>query len=249
MMLRLSRRALLEVAAVVLAVACCPAQQLPDKFSNLQVLPKDISKADLMQTMRGFAFALNVRCSYCHVEKSAKELDLDFPADDKQAKRTARIMLMMVATVNRDYVAKIGKPEPVQVQCVTCHHGLTQPRPLNAVLADTFQKQGIDATIALYRDLRGKYYGTGQYDFGETPLNQFTETLMHAKKFKEAVAIMEVSFAENHPDSLRSYHMLAMSHQANGELEKAKADYRKVLQLHPDDRWARTQLDSLTTGK
>jgi len=29
--------------------------------------------------------------------------------------------------------------------------------------------------------------------------------------------------------------MLAMSHQANGEIEKAKADYSKVFALHPDD--------------
>ena len=47
-----------------------PAQaQLPDKFTNLKVLPKDISKAELQSTMRGFAFALNVRCEHCHVEK------------------------------------------------------------------------------------------------------------------------------------------------------------------------------------
>ncbi len=29
--------------------------QLPDRFTNLKVLPKDISKAELQSTMRGFA--------------------------------------------------------------------------------------------------------------------------------------------------------------------------------------------------
>jgi len=240
-------RSVLRTTFILLTAAAAGAQAVPDKFANLKVLPADISKGELMQTMRGFAFALNVRCPYCHVEKSKKDLDLDFAADDKQPKSTARIMLTMTAAINRDYVGKIGKPEPIRVQCVTCHHGLTQP--LNALLADTLQKQGIDATVSQYRDLRSRDYGTGQYDFGETPLNQFTETLLRDKKYKEAVAIMEMNFAANHPDSVWSYHMLAMSHQANGELEEAKADYRKVLQLHPEDSWAKTQLDALVTAK
>ena len=67
--------------------------QIPDKFTNLKVLPKDISKQELQSTMRGFAFALGVRCEHCHVEKKAPEHGLDFAADDKDAKKTARLML------------------------------------------------------------------------------------------------------------------------------------------------------------
>lgn len=251
MTIQRSALSFLLITLLLLTAAAADAQTIPDKFTNLKVLPADTSKAELMQTMRGFAFALNVRCPYCHVEKSKNDLDLDldFAADDKPAKKTARLMLTMTAAINRDYVGKIDKPEPIRVQCVTCHHGLTQPQPMNALLADTFQKQGLDATVSLYRDLRSRYYGTGQYDFGDTPLNQFTETLLRSKKYKEAVAIMEMNFASNHPDSVWSYHMLAMAHQANGELEEAKADYRKVLQLHPEDSWAKTQLDSLATAK
>ena len=43
--------------------------------------------------------------------------------------------------------------------------------------------------------------------------------------------------------------MLAMTHEANGQTEKAIADYRKVLELHPDDRWAQQQIDSLSKPK
>ena len=56
-------------------------EQFPDQFTNLKVLPKDTSKEDLQATMRGFAFALGVRCEYCHVEKKAPEKGFDFPAD------------------------------------------------------------------------------------------------------------------------------------------------------------------------
>ena len=223
--------------------------QIPDKFTNLKVLPKDISKQELQSTMRGFAFALGVRCEHCHVEKKTPDKGLDFAADDKDAKKTARVMLQMVAVINHDYISKVPKTAPIEVQCVTCHHGLTQPQPLNSVLAATLDKDGFDKTVALYHELRGKYYGSGQYDFGETSLNQFTESLLAQKKNSEALAIMELNFAENHPDSVWSYHMLAMAHQANGQIEKAIADYRKVLALHPDDRWAKEQIDSLTAPK
>jgi len=243
-----------SIALGVFLLAGTPAAaQFPDKFTNLKVLPKDISKRELESTMRGFAFALGVRCEHCHVEKKAPEHGLDFAADDKDAKKTARVMLQMVAAVNHDYISKVPKTPPsaaaIQVQCVTCHHGLTQPQPLNAVLAESFEKDGLEKTMALYHDLRSKYYGGAQYDFGETSLNQLTESLLAKKNNADALAIMELNFSENHPDSVWSYHMLAMTHEANGQIDKAIADYRKVLELHPDDRWAKEQIDSLSKPK
>ena len=223
--------------------------QIPDKFTNLKVLPKDISKRELQSTMRGFAFALGVRCEHCHVEKKAPDKGLDFAADDKDEKKTARVMLQMVEAINHDYISKVPKTAPIQVQCVTCHRALTQPQPLNAVLAATLEKDGLDKTVALYHELRGKYYGSGQYDFSETPLNQFTESLLAQKKNSDAQVIIELNFAENHPDSVWSYHMLAMAHQANNQIDNTIADYRKVLALHPDDKWAKEQIDSLTAPK
>jgi len=234
------------LVAILLAVTPAVAQ-FPDKFSNLQVLPKDISKNDIQATMRGFAFALNVRCPFCHVQKA--DMKMDFAADDKDKKKTARVMLQMVATINRDYVGKLDTASPARVECVTCHHGLTQPRTLNSVLAEAIEKHDVDEAIKQYHDLRSQYYGTGQYDFGETPLNQLAESLMAKGKNKEAVAIMEMSFAANNPTSVWSFHILAMAHQANGETEKAKSDYRKVFELHPDDSWARQQLDALSSPK
>lgn len=226
------------------------AAQFPEKFTNLKVLPKDISRSELQSMMRGFAFALNVRCDHCHAEKvGGKKFEMDFAADDKEAKKTERVMLEMVAAINRDYISKVSDTPPIQVQCVTCHHGLTKPRTLNSVLAEAVDQKGIDSAVALYHDLRQKYYGSGQYDFGETSLNQLSEALLEQKKNKEALALMEMSFDSNHPDSLWSYHMLAMAHEANGQIEKAIADYRKALELHPDDDWAKQQIASLSKSK
>jgi tetratricopeptide (TPR) repeat protein len=248
------QRALWACLGLTAVLLTCSATsgQIPDKFTNLKVLPKDISKQELQSTMRSFAFALGVRCEHCHVEKKAPEKGFDYSADDKDAKKTARVMLQMVEAINRDYVGKIEKADktpPIRVQCVTCHHGLTQPQPLNAVLADSLDKDGLEKTVALYNELRGKYYGSGQYDFGETPLNLLTESLLAKQKKTEALAIMELSFSANHPDSVWSYHLLAMTHQANGQIDKAISDYHKVLELHPDDTWAKQQVDSLSKAK
>jgi tetratricopeptide (TPR) repeat protein len=238
----------IALAGLVLWGAAAQAQ-LPDKFTNLKVLPKDISKAELQSMMREFAFALNVRCEHCHAEKpGGKKFEMDFAADDKEPKKTARLMIEMVAAINRDYINKVSTT-PISVQCVTCHHGLTEPRTLNSVLAEAIDKKGIDSAVALYHDLRQKYYGSGQYDFGETSLNQLSESLLAQKKNKEAMTIMEMSFDSNHPDSVWSYHLLAMTHQANGQIDKAIADYRKVLELHPDDTWAKDQIVSLSKDK
>lgn len=244
---------LATVLMAVLASANQAAAQFPDKFTNLKVLPKDISKQQLQSTMRGFAFALNVRCEHCHVEKKAPEHGFDFAADDKEEKKTARIMLQMVAGINQDYISKVPETPPgtprIQVQCVTCHHGLASPRTLLAVLSDSLEKDGLEKTLALYGQLRQKYYGSGQYDFGETSLNQFTEALLARKANGDALAIEELNFSANHPDSVWSYHMLAQTHEANGQIDKAIADYRKVLELHPDDKWAQQQIDSLSKTK
>lgn len=253
-MAKLARPWFLRLTLVLLVIAGVTTQpstaQVPDKFTNLKVLPKDITKQQLVSTMRGFSFALGVRCQHCHVEKKgAQKSETDFAADDKEEKKTARLMLEMVGGINRDYLAKLSRTPAVEAQCVTCHHGLAKPRTLNSVLAETLEQKGLDAAVAQYRELRTNYYGGAQYDFGETPMNLLTESLLAQKKTKEAVAIMELSFEANHPDSVWSYHMLAMAHQANGQTNKALADFRKVVELHPDDEWAKQQIVSLSEQK
>lgn len=120
---------------------------------------------------------------------------------------------------------------------------------MNALLAQTIDDKGIEAAIAQYRDLRKKEYGSGAYDFGETPLNQLTEALLKQHKNKEAAAIMELNTEVNSPPSMWTYNLLAMSHHANKETEKAKADYRKILERDPNNAFAKKQLEELNGQK
>jgi tetratricopeptide (TPR) repeat protein len=239
------------IAVILLSLAALPAgAQVPDRFTNLQYFPKTISRQDLLGNMRGFSFSLGVRCQFCHAGKDGNKLDqVDFASDEKDTKKTARAMLRMVDAINQEYIAKMGRTSPVRVECVTCHHQLSIPKTMNALLAETIDKKDIQAAIILYRDLRKTDLGSGQYDFGETSLNILTESLLKQNKAKEAVAIMELNVEVNTPPSGWAYNLLAMSHVANKEVEKAKADYQKILELNPQDEWAKKQLEQLNGSK
>jgi len=236
---------------MLLSLAALAAEaQMPDKFTNLQYFPKTISRQQLMGNMRGFSFSLGVRCQFCHAGKDGNKLEqMDFASDEKDTKKTARAMLRMVDAINQEYIAKMGRTAPIRVECVTCHHQLSIPKTMNALLAETIDKKDIQAAIALYRDLRKNGLGNGQYDFGETSLNILTESLLKQDKAKEAVAIMELNVEVNTPPSGWAYNLLAMSHVANKQVEKARADYQKILELNPQDEWAKKQLEQLNGSK
>jgi hypothetical protein len=248
--MRPTSRGFLVLALALYFTAIAAQAQAPDRFTNLQYFPKTVSRDELMGTMRRFCFSLNVRCQYCHAGKDGGNLnEMNFASDEKEAKKTARAMLRMVAAINQDYIAKLGWDAPTQVECVTCHHGLRDPKTMNSVLAEVLDRKGISAAVALYRSLRKEELGTGKYDFGETPLNQLTESLLKQNKTKEAVAVMELNVEFNTPPSLWSYNLLAMSHAANHETDKARADYAKILELNPQDAFAKKQLEQLNSGK
>src|SRR6185436_21117271 len=144
---------------------------------NLQVLPKDLTRGEVVGRMRIIAASLGVRCEVCHVQvvgPDGRQQD-DNAADDKETKKTAREMMKMVNDINDKYlIAGMGKnlSDRQRVSCETCHHGLSKPRTIQAALADAIDAKGADSAIVLYRDLRTKYYGRQSYDFGELALTE-----------------------------------------------------------------------------
>ena len=121
----------------LLALSCTAIQKqksLPPRpddlqFHNLQVLPPNISREELISLMHGFERALGVHCDYCHVriaDTGDPKNDHDFRADVKPEKSAARVMIRMTNSINKDYVARI--PEVyTTVNCWTCHRGESQP--------------------------------------------------------------------------------------------------------------------------
>ncbi|MGE3959335.1 MAG: c-type cytochrome [Vicinamibacterales bacterium] len=95
--------------------------QAPPPPKNLQILKPD----NYGPAMRAFTQALGVQCNYCHVMEPAR----DMASDEKQAKKTARMMLQMVGHVNETIGSGTGKAaaDVVRVQCWTCHRGKAIP--------------------------------------------------------------------------------------------------------------------------
>lgn len=118
-------------AAFVAAVATAQAPPAttapaPPPFKNLQVFPKDISRPDLINNMKGFAQALGVRCVHCHVGTEGQPPTFDFASDAKPEKATARKMLAMVHRINgQDF--GVTDFTNIKVTCFTCHRGSVKP--------------------------------------------------------------------------------------------------------------------------
>lgn len=96
-----------------------PRPQMSDEaFKNIQVL-KGIPVDEFMGTMGLFSAALSVCCAECHTGAGTSNPKWD---EDTPRKRTARRMVQMVATINRDNFN--GRQV---VTCWTCHRGNQAP--------------------------------------------------------------------------------------------------------------------------
>ncbi|MFQ5571363.1 MAG: c-type cytochrome [Rhodothermales bacterium] len=249
---RWSRRLLLAGLLLMLAPSTLLAQQWrwPDKAENLKVLPEDTTPDQLRDTMIGFVRALDVRCSHCHDDRNGTRLNqMDFPSDFKETKKMARVMMRMVRRINDEHLDELGalgRPaaDRVQVTCVTCHRGNTRPRMLEEVLAETLENDGMEATIAKYRELRETYYGGFTYDFGESVLMNFAQQLMGQEKKDEAFAILALNL-EMYPASWQTHASFGQIHLQSGDNTAALASFEKALELNPENRFLQQQVEQL----
>jgi tetratricopeptide (TPR) repeat protein len=232
---------------MLLALSAGTIAQIPDKFTNLQVLPKEISKADLVSLMRNYAGDLNVRCGFCHTGGDPNTLQgVNFASDENDKKKTARLMMRMVQSINNDHLSKLGMKPAAQVTCLTCHRRNSDPRTMDVVLVESIKKDGAEAAVALYRKLKTENYGNGKYDFSDIPLNKVGEQLIDSDKIKEATVVLELD-AELNPQSEWGRYLLGVAHATGNEKEKARTDFKKVLELNPKNGMAKKRLEALDT--
>lgn len=99
------------------------------KGTNLKVLPKDITKAEIEEVMDGFKVALGVNCGFCHAQNASDPSKLDFVSDDNPRKETARWMMKMTQQINKKHFKHRDERtgELTQITCATCHNGSEHP--------------------------------------------------------------------------------------------------------------------------
>ena len=88
-------------------------------FKNVQVL-KGIPVNEFMGTMGIFSAALGMSCEDCH---AAGDENWSVYATDSPRKQMARVMITMMATINKQHFR--GRQV---VTCYTCHRGEKHPR-------------------------------------------------------------------------------------------------------------------------
>ncbi len=219
-------------------------QQAPPAFTNLQVWPKDTSRAVIMQFMNAFGDSLGVQCNY------------DFASDAKREKVVARQMILLRDSINVVLPAIVGKPAgagptsvdghpgaPVRVLCSSCHRGLPIPRSI-ADEVTMAAPSGGPAGLAKFKELRGKYFGGQQYDFTENALIGIANRSTTAKAYDDAMAYLQANL-EYYPKSARTYQAMAQTKNAKGDKPGAIKDLEKAVDLDPQNAQARSQLQQL----
>jgi len=243
--------AVLMFAAITFLQVGSPSAQKSDEPKNLKVLPKTMTRREVVGVMRSFSQALGVRCIECHVSTkpgSESPEDLDFAKDEKPEKETARKMLKMVDAIN-EQIGKMELKDAAQVRCVTCHHGLKRPETLATAMMKSVEKGGGDAAVDKYRKLRDQYYGTGAYDFSPMVLNDVAGDLAESKKdYDSATKLLQLNL-EFAPKDANTYVTLGRVQLTKGDKTAGIASLEKALELDPENRWAKSMLEKAKSGQ
>jgi len=102
----------------------------PVRYTNLKVLPKNISSKVLQGIMvDDFQDGLGVTCNFCHANAKSGH-GLDFASDAKPEKQIARVMMRMTIGINKKYL-KLKHPQigdaALIISCNSCHKGQAFP--------------------------------------------------------------------------------------------------------------------------
>lgn len=223
------------VLLAALSAASPGSAQLPDP-TNLQVLPDTLTGRQMMPIMREIAGGLGVTCIHCHVGDNAADLStFDFSLDDKETKRVARQMLVMVQNINSEHIARAvaqrdTPSDALEVTCATCHRGQTRPRFIEDIVAERLEADGMDAAVARYNELKEQYFGGYQYDFRPGPLNSLAETMSRQGRFDEAITFAQMA-VDYDPENPGSLYTLAQTQERAGMLEDALETMTKALEV------------------
>jgi len=218
--------------------------QIPDEFTNLQLLNKDINKRELINIMRNFAGALGVRCNYCHAGKEGMEASpndlstIDFASDKIPAKDITRVMMKMTSNINDEHLTQISEhSKSVNISCETCHKGMpAPPEKIEEILFKEVTEKGGEPAFNKYKELREKYYGNYVYNFSFKPLTVLSEKLRIAKKNSETVTFLNKYINEYDNNSWNAYMEIGNAYFDDEKLEEAKINYEKALEISPDNR-------------
>lgn len=117
-------------------------------------------------------------------------------------------------------------------------------KPMAGVaIAKAYRNGGVSVGIDRARDIMSE---SGDWRFGEQDLNQLAYQLVSEEAFDEAIAMLRLN-SEFFPDHFNPYDSLGEVYLLKGERELAIENYRKSLELNPENDNAVQRLNELGT--
>ena len=220
-----------------------PPAQPP--MTNLQLIPKDTPRPQVVQAMQAIAASLGVPCNYCHVQEGRGGRN-DFATDEKPTKKAARAMMLLTREINEKLPPVVAKSSEAvtRVGCATCHRGVPIPKQITDIVADAAANGGSTSGLAKFTALREKFYGGQSYDFSENGLLQIAQRANAATKADDALAYLHANL-EYYPKSSRTYQLMSQIHNAKGDKAAAIKDLEKAVEIDPNNIQAKMQLENL----
>lgn len=120
--------------------------------------------------------------------------------------------------------------------------GFDPRKSIAETLAATIATSGIDQATAQYHELKATE--PTAYNFDEDQLNSLGYQLIQAKKFSDAVRILQLN-ADAYPKSSNAYDSLGEAYMNYGIKPLAIANYERAVQLDPNNANATRMLEKL----
>ena len=106
------------------------------------------------------------------------------------------------------------------------------PKGIGAVLASTLGRAGVRDAAGIYRRLKAER--ADEYDFREPQLNSLGYALLNEKRVNDAIAVFELN-VEAYPGGFNTYDSLGEALLVRGDTAAAITNYRKSVELNPDN--------------
>jgi tetratricopeptide (TPR) repeat protein len=119
-------------------------------------------------------------------------------------------------------------------------HRLFLNRSAKAVLFQTIEKRGVEAAIAEYHKMKQ----SSAFRVGEDDINALGYQMLGSEKIPEAIEIFKLNVKE-HPESWNVYDSLGEAYMKHGNIELAIKNYRKSLELNPENTNGADMLEKL----
>jgi CubicO group peptidase (beta-lactamase class C family) len=117
-------------------------------------------------------------------------------------------------------------------------------RSIANVIINVITEKDVASAIREYRALKAGPTAS-EYDFSETELNRLGYQLLQMKKVADAIEILKLN-VEMYPQSANVYDSLGEAYMSRGDKELSIANYKKSLELDPNNANAKSRLATLT---